>query len=106
MVREHPKKPAKICTRIDGRLVCKTIEIETNVWGHGAFDSVEACVARAKYLMEHEKRPYAEIIQQLNLQRIWRKRMDPRRCRIITECMRRVAQMAGRDPSRIRDICG
>jgi len=105
MVREHPKKPAKICYTEDGVQVCKPIQIETDVWGHGAFDSVDVCVNKALELMEKEGRPYREIIQQLNIQRVWRKNEDPRRCRIITECMRRVAEITGHK-SRIRDICG
>lgn len=99
------RRKARICTRQNGVLVCKEIEMETNVWGEGAFDSVDACVTRARQLLK-EGRPYAEVIRQLNIQRVWRKNMDVRRCRIITECMRRVAKMEGRDPSRIRDICG
>jgi len=95
----------KVCTRVDGRLVCKEVVMEEGEWGSGAFDSVEACVARARELMR-QGRPYAELIWQLNIQRVWRKRSDPERCRIITQCMREVAKMYGRNPSRIRDICG
>jgi|Deesub1362A_J573_1020465.scaffolds.fasta_scaffold12837_2 hypothetical protein len=101
---ERPKRPTKICVRKDGKKVCKQIKMETGVWGHGAFDSVDACVTRAKQLLR-EGRPYAEIIQQLNIQRVWRKNEDPRRCRVITECMRRVAEITGHK-SRTRDICG
>ncbi|RLI47597.1 hypothetical protein DRO69_00150 [Candidatus Bathyarchaeota archaeon] len=95
----------KICTRQNGVLVCKEIEMETDVWGEGAFDSVNTCVSRAKQLLK-EGRSYAEIIQQLNIQRVWRKNMDPEKCRTITQCMREVAKMTGHDPSRIHDICG
>jgi len=95
----------KICTRQNGVLVCKEIEMETDVWGEGAFSSLNACVARARKLKK-EGRSYAELIQQLNIQRVWRKNQDPERCELITQCMREVAKMYGRDPSRIRDICG
>jgi len=95
-------KPAKICVRENGRLVCKQIEIEKDIW-KGHLDSVPACVKRGLELIE-QGRDYQEIIQQLNLIRVWNKNKNPILCRRITECMREIAERLGKR-SRIRDIC-
>ncbi len=101
--RRYPKQEAKICVRKRGRLYCKPIKIERGVW-KGHLSSVAACVRRGEELIHKEGRDYAEVINQLNLLRVWNKNRDPSFCRMLTKCMREIAKREGKR-GRIKDIC-
>jgi hypothetical protein len=61
-------------------------------------------VRRGLQLIQKEGRDYQEIVQQLNLLRVWNKNKNPELCRRLTICIREIASKLGKR-SRVKDIC-